>query len=169
MEAALAALGLTVRRLAVVLAIPFLLGGAAPAEAAEEMLGAGFSAPDERMLAATLALLPSRPGQIALVDADAARPEVRTKLLTLDAFVLAGREGIYLVRQSAVVRGAAAGSRIHRLILASIIWHEMAHLKGADEPTAQRAEEALWTRFIRDGQVDQVTALRYLDALTQRR
>jgi hypothetical protein len=45
----------------------------------------------------------------------------------------------------------------------------MAHLQGADEQAARRAEEALWTRFIRVGQVDQVTALRYLKALAERR
>jgi hypothetical protein len=158
------------RRLVVVVAFPFVLSAAVvPANAGEEALGAGFSAPDRQMLSATLALLPGQPGQIALVDADAARPEVRQKLLTLDAFVLKGRDGIFLVRQSALVKGACAGSRLHRLMLASVIWHEMAHLGGADETGAQRAEEQLWTRFIRDGKVEQMTALRYLNALTQRR
>jgi hypothetical protein len=154
------------RRLAVVLAVPLVLGS--PAASNADVLGAGLSAPDRQLLSATLALLPGQPGQIAMVDADAARPEVRQKLLTLDAFVLKGRDGIFLVQQSALVKGACVGSRLHRLMLASVIWHEMAHLQGADEQAARRAEEALWTRFIRDGQVDQVTALRYLKALTDR-
>jgi hypothetical protein len=162
------AASLLARRLAVTLAVPFLLGGLRPSTA-DDALGAGFTAPDRQMLSATLALLPSQPGLIAIVDADATRPEVRERLLTLDAFVLKGRDGIYLVRQSALVKGACAGSRLHRLMLASVIWHEMAHLQGADEGRAQQAEEALWTRFTRDGQVDQVTALRYLKALTERR
>jgi hypothetical protein len=44
----------------------------------------------------------------------------------------------------------------------------MAHLDGADERGARQAEEQLWTRFVRDGVSDQVTALRYLRALTKR-
>jgi hypothetical protein len=61
-----------------------------------------------------------------------------------------------------------SGDRFYEHVLASIIWHEMAHLDGADERGAQRAEEQLWTRFVRDGIFDQVTALRYLNALTKR-
>lgn len=53
-------------------------------------------------------------------------------------------------------------------MLASIIWHEMAHLDGADEREAQRREENLWTRFLLDGRVDRMTALRYLALFSRR-
>jgi hypothetical protein len=42
------------------------------------------------------------------------------------------------------------------------------HLGGADEPGARRAEEDLWTRFVRDGVADQMTGLRYLLVLKKR-
>ena len=75
---------------------------------------------------------------------------------------------MYLVKQSTVLEEAANGSRFYEYVLASIIWHEMAHLDGADERGARHAEEQLWTSFVRDGVFDQVIALRYLDALMKR-
>lgn len=53
-------------------------------------------------------------------------------------------------------------------MLASIIWHEMAHLEGADEREAQRREEALWTGFVLHHRVDEVAGLRYLDIMKKR-
>jgi hypothetical protein len=47
--------------------------------------------------------------------------------------------------------------------------HEMAHIDGADEAGAQRREEGLWKRFVMDGRVDRVTALRYLKLMNDRR
>ena len=41
-------------------------------------------------------------------------------------------------------------------------------LERVDDRALPRAEEQLWTRFVRDGVLDQVTALRYLQALTNR-
>ena len=115
-----------------------------------------------------LAMLPRKPVLVMVADAEAASPEVRATLRRLDAFVMKGRTGIYVVKQSAVLQGALQGSAVHQRILASILWHEMAHLAGADEREAQRREEELWTRFVRDQQVDAVTALRYLQLLKQR-
>jgi hypothetical protein len=54
-------------------------------------------------------------------------------------------------------------------MLAAIIWHELAHIDGADEKQAQRQEESLWKRFLLDERVDRVTALRYLAAMNNRR
>jgi hypothetical protein len=115
-----------------------------------------------------VALLPRSPGTISVLDASDAKPDVRETLLKLDAFVVRGRGVIYLVKQSAVLQGAARGSPVLDCMLAAIIWHEMAHVDGAPEPEAQRREQELWTRFIRDGRVDQVVGLRYLQALEQR-
>ncbi len=53
-------------------------------------------------------------------------------------------------------------------MLASIVWHEMAHLRGADEADAQRAEEELWTRFVRDQAIERDCGLRYLNQLKKR-
>jgi hypothetical protein len=52
-------------------------------------------------------------------------------------------------------------------MLATVLWHEMAHLSGADERGGQ-AEERLWMQFVRDGLTDQMTGLRYLQALRRR-
>jgi hypothetical protein len=53
-------------------------------------------------------------------------------------------------------------------MLAVVIWHGMAHLDGADNRDARMAAEELWRRFLRDGVTDQVTALRYMQALRKR-
>jgi hypothetical protein len=115
-----------------------------------------------------LALLPRRPAHVAVIDANDARPDTRRTLLTLDAFTISGSQVIYLVKQSAVLQMAMKGNTVMDYVLASIIWHEMAHAEGADEREAQRREEQLWTQFVRDERMDQVVALRYLSALHKR-
>jgi hypothetical protein len=105
---------------------------------------------------------------VCIIDADEARPEVRESMLKLDAFITKGGRVAYVVKQSAVLEAAARGSALHECMLASIIWHEMAHIDGADERGARRAEEQLWTEFARDAAVDPITGLRYLQALRRR-
>ncbi len=129
----------------------------------------------DRAVSRAIAHLSRRPVHVAVIDAHEAKPEVRETLLKLDAFTLRLDAGtrdrskvVYLVKQSTVLQEAAKGSPFYEHVLASIIWHEMAHLDGADERGARHAEEQLWTRFVRDGISDQVTALRYLNALTKR-
>jgi hypothetical protein len=112
--------------------------------------------------------LPKRPPVVAIIDADEARPEVRESLLKLDAFITKGGRVVYVVKQSAVLEAATRGSALYECMLASIIWHEMAHIDGADERAARSAEEQLWTQFVRDAVVDSITGLRYLQALTKR-
>jgi hypothetical protein len=131
--------------------------------------------PCDRAVSRAVALLPRRPTQVAVIDANEARPGVRETLLKLDAFTLRvdavamdRSKVVYLVKQSTVLQEAAKGSQFHGYVLASIIWHEMAHLDGADERGARHAEEQLWTGFVRDGVFDQVSAHRYLNALTRR-
>ena len=75
---------------------------------------------------------------------------------------------IYLVRQSAVLRGAARGSQVLDCMVAAIIWREMAHLERAQEPEAQKREQELWTTYIRDGRIHRSAGLRYLAALRAR-
>ena len=116
-----------------------------------------------------LKLLPKRPARVVIIDADLARPDVRPTLLGKDAFVTPRGTVVYVVKQSEVLRHAEAGASFLVCALAAIIWHEMAHIEGADEPEAQRREEALWTRFLLEERIDGTQALRYLDLLKKRR
>jgi hypothetical protein len=135
-------------------------GGASPLGAEQD--------PYERVVKRAIALLPRRPGPVVVFDAETTDPEMRRILLRLDSFVVIGRREIYLTKQSAVLAGALKGSSLYDHILATIIWHEMAHLDGADERGARKAEQELWIRFVRDQVCDDVTALRYLRALASR-
>jgi hypothetical protein len=122
----------------------------------------------ERAIRKAVALLPKRPPAVSIIDAYESKPEVRDMLLTLDAFITRGGTVVYVVKQSAVLKAATKGSQLCEYMLASIIWHEMAHIDGMDERGARHAEEQIWTRFVRDAVIDQITALRYLQALTNR-
>ncbi len=148
-----------------------------------DVVGAAGSNPDWRWLIVTdgpgaesergalvkaLRLLPRLPARVAVIDATEAKPEVQPTLLSLDAFVTVGSPVVYIVRQSALLGGARAGSATHTHALAAAIWHEMAHVDGADEREARQREQALWTTFVRDQRVDGVVALRYLKALNAR-
>jgi hypothetical protein len=129
----------------------------------------GPTAPGERKaIAEAMRLLARLPERVAVIDAEQTRPDVRATLLRLDAFTIQDSRVIYLVRQSALLQGAVQRQAFHTYALASVIWHEMAHAEGADEREARRREQSLWTTFVRDQRVDTVTALRYLEALTQR-
>jgi hypothetical protein len=123
---------------------------------------------DREAIAAAVEMLPRRPIRVAVVDVTRNRPDVRDYLLSLDAFTVAGNGVIYIVQQSETLKGARTGSALFRAMLGVVIWHEMAHLDGADERGAREAEEELWKRFVRDGVCDEVTALRYLQALRKR-
>lgn len=76
---------------------------------------------------------------------------------------------MYLMRQGPTLQQALKGSGIFDYALAIVIWHEMAHIDGADEPTAQREEEQLWKEFILTRRVDSVRGLNYLAVLKKRR
>jgi hypothetical protein len=149
------------------------VGGAAPGVAGTDwtqlIVTEGPSATDEReALVRALRLLPALPARVAVLDAEQARPDVKPTLLRLDAFVVRGRSEVYVVRQSALLRCAMRRAPLCTHALAAVIWHEMAHVAGADEREARRREEAQWTAFIRDQQVDAVAALRFLNALATR-
>lgn len=157
---------------AVLLVVPLaaVLGGPATALAGPRA-EPSIVAPAESLPAVrrALALLPRKPERLGVVDAEGATPEVREKLLKVDAFVTKGGRSVYLMRHSEVLKGAQSGAPVYVCMLAAIIWHEMAHIDGADEAGAQRQEESLWKRFLMDNRVDRVTALRYLSAMSERR
>jgi len=73
------------------------------------------------------------------------------------------------VRQGVTLQGALKGAGVYDYALACIIWHEMAHIDGADEPAAQRVEEELWSEFVLAGRVDRHVDMRYLALLRKRR
>lgn len=115
-----------------------------------------------------VALLPRRPARVFVIDVNDAKPQDRPHLSRLQAFIIKGSPVVYLTKHGDVLRGAVEGSRFSEYILATVIWHEMAHAEGADEPQARRREEELWTRFILENVVDRGAALNYLAALKRR-
>ena len=133
--------------------------------AAPAQLRAGEDSPYHRTVERVLTLLPKRPLQVVVVDPKQAEGDIRTALLRMDAFVIQGGRVVYLTSHSQVMQGALKGWPLHEHILAAIIWHEMAHLDGADEGEAQRREEALWTQYVMEDRVDRGDGLRYLAAL----
>ena len=147
------------------------LASAAWAAAAPARVRTVIEAPAEAepTIRRALKLLPRPPKQVSVVGAEQDGPDSRQRFARSEAFYSSGSPVVYITSHSPVLDGARQGSSIHVHALAAIIWHEMAHIDGADEAQAQKREESLWTRFVRDGAVDRVTALRYLKALNDRR
>jgi hypothetical protein len=112
-----------------------------------------------------LDVLPVRPRVIQVLDLDSLSIPTRQKLRGLDGFVLAGHATIVVIRQGATLRQAESGDAVDRLMLASLVWHEMAHLNGSNEPSAFGQEQALWHRFIATGVVHAETGLAYIARL----
>ena len=122
----------------------------------------------ERAINRALELLPRRPARIVVVDASHASPDVREKITNVQAYVTTRECAIYVVKQGTVLREAVHGPSVYDYMLASIIWHEMAHLEGADEEKAQLSEEQLWMDYVRRGQIAAETGLRYAALLRKR-
>ena len=125
--------------------------------------------PYHQTIERVLKLLPKLPAQVVIVDPDQAGADMRGTLLRMDAFITKGGRVVYLTSHSEALQGALKGWSLHEYILASIIWHEMAHIEGADEMEAQRREEALWIRYVMDERVDAGDGMRYLVGLKGRR
>ena len=87
----------------------------------------------------------------------------------VEAFVNHGGKVVYLIRQGVTLQATLKGPGIFDYALATVIWHEMAHIDGADEVAAQEAEEQLWMEFIVSQRVDRTRGMRYLDLLEKRR
>jgi hypothetical protein len=92
----------------------------------------------------------------------------------LDAFLVREADGkvrrvIYLNRRATIVENALTGQAIHVAILAAVIHHEMAHLRGQGENEARRSEREFFQRLVFDGNVPVDEGLRYLAALEQDR
>jgi len=124
---------------------------------------------DPRVLRAALEALPCRPERIVVVDTEALSSGHEKQLRELDAFVPVGSRVIYLRRQSPTLLAAEFSGGPYLLMLAAVIWHEMAHAEGLDERHAQEREENLWNQFVQRSLVDSGTGLTYLDELRRRR
>ena len=114
---------------------------------------------------AVLEVLPARPDRIEILDLASLSDAARRKVGGRDAFVLAGHRTIVVIRQGATLRQAEFGDGFDRLVLASLVWHELAHANGADERAALEAELALWRRFIRLGLVSTAEGMAYIQRL----
>jgi hypothetical protein len=125
------------------------------------------ASPYDEAIARALRLLPRQPEKIVVVE----RPDA-TRLHkgkpNVEAYINQGGRVVFLVRQGGTLQGALQGPGIFDYALAAIIWHEMAHVDGADEPAAQGAEERLWREFILGGRVDRTRGMRFLALLNQR-
>jgi hypothetical protein len=124
---------------------------------------------DPRTLRAALEALPRRPERVVVVDTKALPLGHEKRLRDMDAFVSIGSRVIYLRRQSPTLLAAEYSGGPYVLMLAAIIWHEMAHTEGLDERHAQEREEDLWKQFVQRRLVDSGVGLAYLDELRRRR
>jgi hypothetical protein len=124
---------------------------------------------DIRTLRLALEALPRRPERIVVVDADAVPLALDKQTRDLDAFVPIGSRVIYLRRESGTLIAAEYSGGPYLLMLAAVIWHEMAHAEGLDERQAQQREEDLWKQFVQRALVDSGVGLAYLDDLRRRR
>jgi hypothetical protein len=124
---------------------------------------------DARTLQAAIDALPRRPEEIVVLETKALPPAQESRLRHLDGFVLSGSRVIYLRRQGPTLLAAELSGGPHVLMLAVIIWHEMAHADGLDEPQARQREEDLWKEFMQRGLVDGSLGLTYLVELRRRR
>jgi hypothetical protein len=128
---------------------------------------AGQNAYDDT-IGRALHLLPRQPEKVVLVER-AGGPHLHGGKPRAEAFVNHGGRVVYLVRQGVTLQSALKGRGIFDYALATVIWHEMAHIDGGDEAAAQQAEEQLWTEFVLTQQVDRARGMQYLALLKKRR
>jgi hypothetical protein len=130
-------------------------------------VNAGPSAYEEAVTRASR-LLPRQPDKIEVVERDEGS-HLRSGTAHVEAFVNHGGRVVYLIRQGVTLQATLKGPGIFDYALATVIWHEMAHIDGADEADAQEAEEQLWMGFIVAQRVDRARGMGYLALLKKRR
>ena len=122
----------------------------------------------DEVVVRVLRLLPKQPESLVVVDLDRSGRALREKYQHVEGFVTTGGHTVYLTKQSAIMQKALAGPGIWDYALAITVWHEMAHIDGADEREAQLREEELWKEFMRQQRVDANRGLNYLKLLQKR-
>jgi hypothetical protein len=123
----------------------------------------------DRVVARALKLLPRQPQRVVVVDAESVPPALRRSIQWAEGFATPGDVTVYLKKQGVTFRHALRGAGNWDYALAAVIWHEMAHIDGADEAEAQRREELLWQQFIAARRIDAGAGLRYFAVLRKRR
>ncbi len=144
------------------------MAGTAPAAAGDRHQIVNAAPEEATAIDRAIHLLSRKPETVAVLDPDKATEAGKKIFAKSDAFIQKDGRIIYINRRSDVLVGARQGSSLFVCMLAAILWHEMAHIDGADEDQAQRREEGLWKRFMVEGRVDRVTALRYLKLMNDR-
>ena len=122
----------------------------------------------DQVVGRVLRLLPDRPEAVVVIDADRAAPALRQATEHFEGFATEGERTVYLKKQGPIFRRALQGASIWDYALACTVWHEMAHIAGADEREAQRREEQLLTQFIAARKVEATWGLWYLQRLRKR-
>jgi len=115
-----------------------------------------------------LLLLPTRPALVKVIDLDRSARLLQEKFKNTEGFITTGDPAVYLTKQGSTFQHALRGPGIWDYVLAIIIWHEMAHLEGANERQARLKEEELWARFMVAGRIDNRRGLAYLGLLRKR-
>jgi len=119
--------------------------------------------PSTESVCRAVKLLPREPRRVAVLDVSP------TNLSHADAFVTTHERVVYVRRQGWAFQQSLKGHAFFDHVLAIVIWHEMAHLDGANEETAQRAEEALWMQYVAGRRVATNPGMEYLALLRKRR
>ena len=140
-----------------------------PATLARPAAASDTCPPCEKAVRRALTLLPRQPERVVVVDMDATTALLRARMSHTDAFVTTGLRVVYVRQQGRALQDALKGDAFFDHVLAVIIWHEMAHLVGADERGAQQAEEDLWQQFIVGRRVTPDRGMAYLGLLAKRR
>jgi hypothetical protein len=122
----------------------------------------------DRVVARVRKLLPRQPERIVVLDAGH-QPQALRRVEGTEAFVMVGETTVYLNKEGSTFQQALGGEGIADFALAIIIWHEMAHIAGANEAQAQLQEEQLWRQFVLQRRVDAPRGLNYLRLLRNRR
>lgn len=123
----------------------------------------------DRVIARVERLLPRRPERIVVLDASRQPPALQRRVEEAEGFVTVGSTTVYLKKQGSTFQQALRSAGIADFALAIIVWHEMAHVAGADERGAQLQEEQLWRQFVLERRVDPARGLNYLTLLRNRR
>src|SRR4029453_13187390 len=122
----------------------------------------------DEVVSRVLALLPERPEAVVVIDVDRSSRSLQQRLENVEGFVTVGTRTVCLKKQAVTFQLAMNRGGIWDYPLAAIVWHEMAHIAGADETEARLRQEDLWRQFIKSRRVETGAGLRYLRALRKR-
>jgi len=103
-----------------------------------------------------------------VLDLDHSARVLQGKFKHTEGFVTTGAPAVYLTKQGSTFQHALQGPGIWDYALAITVWHEMAHLEGANERQARQQEEELWAQFVVSRRVDTRRGMAYLALLRKR-